>query len=172
MAIGNTTFHLVFIFQIWNDPPNGPFPNENHQVSFQQQHAYGLKIFFVRAENFEKMTSLSKVKSLNMQTCCQGRRWKSVMAFKVSLLNVSGGEQSFPAFFTFCIKMLHRIVGNITFLDFYWLHQFKMDHWHWHWERPLFSLLHYLLQEDKRTEVATGLSEKFSKNPDYYSRFD
>ena len=28
------------------------------------------------------------------------------------------------------------------------------------------------MQEDKRTEVATGLSEKFSKNPEYYSRFD
>ena len=49
MAIGNTTFHLVFIFQIWNDPPNGPFPNENHQVSFQQQHAYGLKKYSLRA---------------------------------------------------------------------------------------------------------------------------
>ena len=26
------------------------------------------------------------------------------------------------------------------------------------------------LKEDKRTGVATGLSEKFSKNPDYYAR--
>ena len=30
--------------------------------------------------------SFSKVRSLNMQTCCQGRRWKSVMAFKVGWL--------------------------------------------------------------------------------------
>ena len=52
MAIGNTTFHLVFIFQIWNDPPNGPFPNENHQVSFQQQHAYGLKNILCKRGEF------------------------------------------------------------------------------------------------------------------------
>ena len=30
--------------------------------------------------------SFSKVRSLNMQTCCQGRRWKSVMAFKVNFI--------------------------------------------------------------------------------------
>ena len=46
MASQFTTF-LYFFPQIWDDPPYGPFPNENHQVSFQQQHAYGLKSILI-----------------------------------------------------------------------------------------------------------------------------
>ena len=41
-----------------------------------------------------------------------------------------------------------------------------------HKKMDLGKLTCFSSQEDKRTEVATGLSEKFSKNPEYYSRFD
>ena len=34
---------FMHCLQIWDDPSDGPFPDEDNQVCFQRQHADGLK---------------------------------------------------------------------------------------------------------------------------------
>ena len=67
-------------------PPSWTLSKWESSSQFSTAACLRFEKYSLRAVIFKIMTQLmcsQKVKSLNMQTCCQGRRWKSVMAFKV-----------------------------------------------------------------------------------------
>ena len=82
-----TIYYLPLFFSAdmgW--PPLWTLSKWESSSQFSTAACLRFEKYSLRAVIFKIMTQLmcsQKVKSLNMQTCCQGRRWKSVMAFKV-----------------------------------------------------------------------------------------